>query len=73
MIRLMQDPFVTEEGVRRHPASDGQVECPVHGSADLEKCTTCSYLVRFEGEDQVSVMCGYPRGGPQGGPQNVIL
>ncbi|HEX9634420.1 MAG TPA: hypothetical protein VGB34_02925 [Candidatus Limnocylindria bacterium] len=68
MIRLMQGPFPTEEGIRRRPAFDGMVECPVHGHADLEKCTACSYLVEFEGEDQIVVVCGYPTGAPQGGP-----
>ena len=71
MIRLMQGPlltehgpFLTEEGALRRPVFNGQVECPVHEYADLEKCTACPHLVRFESEElegieQVVVVCGY--------------
>jgi len=66
MIRLMQGPLETGDGIRRRPAFDGMVECPVHGHADLEKCTTCAFLVRFEGEDQIVVLCGYGNADPPG-------
>lgn len=41
----------------RLPAQDGRVACPRLGEVPIERCLECSWLLRFEADEQGMVVC----------------
>lgn len=59
----MIDPtlFPTPSGYRwRLRVEGGRVACPRLGDVDFERCLECPYLVRFEDQRALFVMCQGP-------------